>query len=200
MSVCVGVHSVWHVVLSFRCMGHCRDPGAHSSWCVYVQMWLDGDASCRSWCGSVALDSDLCLIGLLDSELVGWSSSLNWSMNLVIKELVGRSASQSWSVELSTFWSINRDALGQVRNVLLIRGWPRASRDCVSRPWVASGESWLHLPPGVGFGWAVTVSPARGWPWARCDCISRPRLASGEWWLRLPPEVGLGRVVTTSPA
>jgi hypothetical protein len=49
-------------------------------------------------------------------------------------------ALQSWSAELGTFRSIARDALGQVGSALLVQGWPRASRDCVSRLGLASGE------------------------------------------------------------
>jgi hypothetical protein len=63
--------------------------------------------------------------------------------------------------------------------------WPRASRDCLSHPRVASGGlpvlSWLGLgqvitlyPTGVGLRRAVTVYPTQ--------------------------RVGLGRVVTVCPA
>jgi hypothetical protein len=71
------------------------------------------------------------------------------------------------------------------------RGWPRTSRDCVSRPGLASVESWLCLPPsgesrlrlsarGASPTWGWTrasrdESPARGWPRTSRDCVSRPQ-------------------------
>jgi hypothetical protein len=108
LSACTCAHLVWRVVPSFRCMGHCRDPGAIR--CTHVLTWLDGDASHRSRYGSVALDIDLYLVGLLDGEFVGrsWLAE-SWSSELVIRELVSRSASQSWSAKLV----IGRDLVGR---------------------------------------------------------------------------------------
>jgi hypothetical protein len=82
-------------------------------------------------------------------------------------------------------------ASSESKNALLVQGWPQMSCDCVSRPRLASGESWLHLPPGVGLGRVVTASPARGWPWERHDCVSRPGVSCP----------GLAQaIVTASPA
>jgi hypothetical protein len=53
------------------------DPSAHSACYAHVWTWLDGNMSRSSCHGSVVLDLDLCLIRLLDSELV-------------VGELVGR--------------------------------------------------------------------------------------------------------------
>jgi hypothetical protein len=66
--------------------------------------------------------------------------------------------------------------LGRIVTASPARGWPRASRDyvsrprlasravTVSRPRLASGESRLCLPPEVGLKRAMTASHARGWP------------------------------------
>jgi hypothetical protein len=80
------------------------------------------------------------------------------------------------------------------------RGQPQASRDCISRPRLASGELLLLLPPRAGLGQDGTTSPVRGWPRARPNCISCSRLASGEIEMCILSEVGLGRDETTSPA
>jgi hypothetical protein len=52
--------------------------------------------------------------------------------------------------------------------VSLARCWPRASHDCVFCL-LASSESCLRLPPEVGLGRTITVSPDRGWPRASRD-------------------------------
>jgi hypothetical protein len=80
-----------------------------------------------------------------------------------------------------------------------IRGMPWASRDCISRPRLASGESWLHLPLKVGLGRVVTTSPAQSWPRASQNSVSCLRLASGESEQCLPFEVGHGWARTVSP-
>jgi hypothetical protein len=104
------------------------------------------------------------------------------------------------------------------------RGWHLATRNCFSRPRVASGELWLRLPPKGGLGraiplspargglkWVVTTSPARGQLWASHECIllldaglgrgknvfSHPRMALGKAWLRLLPRVCIERAVTS---
>jgi hypothetical protein len=51
-----------------------------------------------------------------------------------------------------------RGSLGGFVTVCPGRSWPRTSRDCVSRLALASGESWLDLPPEVGLGQVVTAS------------------------------------------
>jgi hypothetical protein len=48
---------------------------------------------------------------------------------------------------------------------MLVRGWPQASHDYVSRPGLASGESWLPLPLEVFLGRDVTTSPAWACLW-----------------------------------
>jgi hypothetical protein len=85
----------------------------------------------------------------------------------------------------------------------------------------------LDLPPKIGLGRVMTVSPTRGWLWASHHCISRLGFASGasflelvgvvdQWsWAPSAPSlemplgelemhclsgVGLERAVTTSPA
>jgi hypothetical protein len=105
-----------------------------------------------------------------------------------------------------------------------VRGWPRARRNNVSRPRLASGET-EHVPPRaslsemeqrlpskVSLGRDGTTSPVRGWPrarrnyvsvqcWprARRNNISHLRLASSETELCLPSKVGPERDGTTSP-
>jgi hypothetical protein len=49
--------------------------------------------------------------------------------------------------------------LRRVATASPIRSWPRASRECVSRPRLASDETELHLPAEVGLGRDGTTSP-----------------------------------------
>jgi hypothetical protein len=94
-----------------------------------------------------------------------------------------------------------------------VRGWPQASRDCASRPGLASGppsdeswlhllpsdESWLHLPPSSE-SWLRLLPSDESWlhlPPSDESWLCLP--PSSESWLCLPPEVGLERVMTVSP-
>jgi hypothetical protein len=79
------------------------------------------------------------------------------------------------------------------------QGWPGASRDCLSRPRLVSGESEQRIPFEVGLRRVGTTSPVWGWSRASRNCISHPRLASGKSELHLPSEVCLERVGTASP-
>jgi hypothetical protein len=61
--------------------------------------------------------------------------------------------------------------LEQVKNVLPVRGWPRAL-ERVATTSLAQGwprVSCDYILPDVGIGRVMTVSPARGWPRASRD-------------------------------
>ncbi|PWZ21365.1 hypothetical protein Zm00014a_022180 [Zea mays] len=45
---------------------------------------------------------------------------------------------------------------------------------------MTSSESLLPVPPGLGLGRVVTVSPAREWPRKSRGCLSHFGFASGE--------------------
>jgi hypothetical protein len=104
MSVCIGLNSIWCVVPSFYCMGHYRDPGAHSSSCAYVRTWLDGVDQLHwifasSGCSMLSWSTELISGALV--IVVGQPVCLvELSAELVIEELAIRSASRSWSAEL----------------------------------------------------------------------------------------------------
>jgi hypothetical protein len=83
--------------------------------------------------------------------------------------------------------------LGRVVIVSPARGWPRASRDCISR----LGPCWVGRWVG-GVGHLPEHYPRC--PRASQRCTACPGLASGESWLDLPFEVGLGWGVTASPS
>jgi hypothetical protein len=60
------------------------------------------------------------------------------------------------------------------------RGWPRASRDCISHSGLALCDSLQSLPPENGLKRVVTTYPAGGWPQASGDYLSRLMMATGE--------------------
>jgi hypothetical protein len=51
-----------------------------------------------------------------------------------------------------TNFGLYRLGLGSVVTASPVGGWPRASRDSLSRPRMASGESWLLVPLRLGLG------------------------------------------------
>jgi hypothetical protein len=60
------------------------------------------------------------------------------------------------------------------------RGWPRASRDCISHPGLALGDSWQPLLLENGLERVVTTYPAGCWPRASGDYLSRLMMATSE--------------------
>jgi hypothetical protein len=80
--------------------------------------------------------------------------------------LLGKSSrglsSGSWSVSALP----SEVSLGRVMIASLAWGWPWASKNCISRSRLASGETKQCLPSEVGLGRDGTASPVLDSPWA----------------------------------
>jgi hypothetical protein len=60
---------------------------------------------------------------------------------------------------MTVYPTVPEDGLGRVVTACLAEGWPRASRDCLSCPRMAPGESLLPVPPVDGLRRVVTACP-----------------------------------------